>query len=131
MMDRLREGANSIAVKIILGVIILSFVFAGVGSYIVGGSNSSAAKVGNVEIGRGEFEQAYQNERNRMQAQLGDYFSNLLADPSYVESFRKSVLDRMVNDSLLEQHAQSLGLRVSDQQVRNMIVDMPQFRVDH
>ena len=87
-------------------------------------------KVGNTEIGRGEFEQAYQNERNRMQAQLGDYFSNLLADPSYVASFRKSVLDRMVNDLLLEQHAQSLGLRVSDQQVRNMIVDMPQFQVE-
>ena len=130
MMDRLREGASSIAVKIILGIIILSFVFAGVGSYIVGGGNNSAAKVGNTEIGRGEFEQAYQNERNRMQAQLGDYFSNLLADPSYVASFRKSVLDRMVNDLLLEQHAQSLGLRVSDQQVRNMIVDMPQFQVE-
>lgn len=130
MMDRLREGVNSIAVKIILGLIILSFVFAGVGSYIVGGSNNSAAKVGNVDIGRGEFEQAYQNERNRMQAQLGDYFSNLLADPSYVESFRKSVLDRMINDLLLEQHAEALGLRVSDNQVRSMIVDMPQFQVD-
>ena len=56
MMDRLREGASSIAVKIILGIIILSFVFAGVGSYIVGGGNNSAAKVGNTEIGRGEFE---------------------------------------------------------------------------
>ncbi|KJY85228.1 peptidylprolyl isomerase [Vibrio galatheae] len=130
MMDRLREGVNSIAVKIILGLIILSFVFAGVGSYIVGGSNNSAAKVGNVEIGRGEFEQAYQNERNRMQAQLGDYFSNLLADPSYVETFRKSVLDRMVNDLLLEQHAESLGLRVSDTQVRTLILEMPQFQVD-
>lgn len=130
MMDRLREGVNSIAVKIILGLIILSFVFAGVGSYIVGGAGNTAAKVGNVEIGRGEFEQAYQNERNRMQAQLGDYFSNLLADPSYVESFRKSVLDRMVNDLLLEQHAASLGLRVSDAQVRTMIVEMPQFQVD-
>lgn len=75
MMDRLREGVNSIAVKIILGLIILSFVFAGVGSYLVNGSNNSAAKVGNTEIPRGEFEMAYQNERNRMQAQLGDYFS--------------------------------------------------------
>ncbi|UPQ88776.1 peptidylprolyl isomerase [Vibrio sinaloensis] len=130
MMDRLREGVNSIAVKIILGLIILSFVFAGVGSYIVGGSGNSAAKVGNVEIGRGEFEQAYQNERNRMQAQLGDYFANLLADPSYVESFRKSVLDRMIDDVLIEQHAESLGLRVSDSQVRTMILDMPQFQVD-
>ncbi|OLQ90548.1 peptidylprolyl isomerase [Vibrio panuliri] len=130
MMDRLREGVNSIAVKIILGLIILSFVFAGVGSYIVGGSNDVAAKVGNVEISRGQFEQAYQNERNRMQAQLGDYFSNMLADPSYVASFRKSVLDRMVNDALLEQHARTLGMRVSDVQVRELILAMPQFQVD-
>ena len=27
--------------------------------------------------------------------------------PNYVESFRKSVLDRMINDVLLEQHAES------------------------
>lgn len=74
MMDRLREGVNSIAVKIILGLIILSFIFAGVGNYLISGGNNAAAKVGNAEISRGDFEQAYQNERNRMQAQLGDYF---------------------------------------------------------
>ena len=130
MMDRLREGVNSIAVKIILGLIILSFVFAGVGSYIVGGAGNTAAKVGSAEIGRGEFEQDYQAERNQMQAQLGDYFSNLLADPSYVESFRRSVLDRMINDVLIEQHAESLGLRVSDKQVRTVILEMPQFQAD-
>ncbi|MDK9738308.1 peptidylprolyl isomerase [Vibrio sp. D404a] len=128
MMDRLREGVNSIAVKIILGLIILSFVFAGVGSYITGGGNNAAAKVGNTEIGRGEFEQAYQNERNRMQSQLGDYFSQMLADPAYVESFRRSVLDRMINDVLLEQQAESLGLRISDSQIRTMILEMPQFQ---
>ncbi|MGF1778063.1 peptidylprolyl isomerase [Vibrio nomapromontoriensis] len=128
MMERMREGVNSIAVKIILGLIILSFVFAGVGSYIAGGSGNTAAKVGNVEIGRGEFEQAYQNERNRMQSQMGDYFSTLLADPNYVESFRKSVLDRMINDVLLEQHAESLGLRIGDAQIRQMILEMPQFQ---
>ncbi|WP_372378144.1 peptidylprolyl isomerase [Vibrio natriegens] len=128
MMDRLREGVNSIAVKIILGLIILSFVFAGVGSYIVGGTNNAAAKVGNTDIPRGEFEMAYQNERNRMQAQLGDYFSQMLADPAYVESFRKSVLDRMINDVLLDQQAEALGLRISDEQVRSMILEMPQFQ---
>ncbi|WP_165310761.1 peptidylprolyl isomerase [Vibrio ziniensis] len=128
MMDRLREGVNSIAVKIILGLIILSFIFAGVGSYLVSGSNNAAAKVGNTEIDRGQFEQAYQNERNRMQSQMGDYFANLLADPAYVASFRKSVLDRMINDVLIEQHANSLGLTVSDAQVRKLILDMPQFQ---
>ncbi|MDW6003653.1 peptidylprolyl isomerase [Vibrio mangrovi] len=130
MMDRLREGANSIAIKIILGLIVLSFVFAGVGRYLVSGSNNAVAEVGSTKISRTEFEQAYQNERNRMQSQLGDYFSNLLADPSYVASFRRSVLDKMVNDVLLEQHAESLGLRISDEQVRQAIVDMPQFQSD-
>ncbi|EKO3925156.1 peptidylprolyl isomerase [Vibrio metschnikovii] len=128
MMERLREGVNSIAVKIILGLIILSFIFAGVGNYIVGGGNNAAAKVGKTEISRGEFEQAYQNERNRMQSQLGDYFSTLLADPTYVASLRRSVLDSMINDILIEQHAQSLGLRVSDNQVRQAIIAMPEFQ---
>ncbi|QIA65765.1 peptidylprolyl isomerase [Vibrio astriarenae] len=128
MMDRLREGVNSLAVKIILGMIILSFIFAGVGSYLVGGGVNTAATVGNAEISRGEFEQAYQNERNRMQSQLGDYFSAMLGDPAYVASFRQSVLDRMVNDVLLEQHAEKIGLRVSDDQVRQLILEMPQFQ---
>jgi peptidyl-prolyl cis-trans isomerase D len=130
MMDRLREGVNSIAVKIILGLIILSFVLAGVSNYLFTGSNNGAADVGGTKISHSEFEQAYQNERNRMQAQLGDYFSNLLADSSYVASFRRSVLDRMVNDLLLQQHAQSLGLAVSDAQVRQAILDTAEFQSD-
>ena len=130
MMDRLREGVNSIAVKIILGLIILSFVFAGVGSYIIGGGSNAAAKVNNTEIGRNAFEQAYTNERNRMQSQMGDYFANLLADPTYVQSFRKSILDRMINEILLEQYAESLGLRISDSQIRKQLLQMPEFQND-
>jgi peptidyl-prolyl cis-trans isomerase D len=130
MMDRLREGVNSLAVKIILGLIILSFVFAGVGNYIIGGSGNAAAKVDNTEIGRGAFEQAYQSERNRMQAQAGEYFANLLADPAYVQSLRKSVLDRMIDEVLLEQYADSLGLRISDEQVRTEILNMAPFQKD-
>ena len=57
------------------------------------GGNNTAAKVGNTEISQRSFEQAYQNERNRMQSQMGDYFSTLMGDPQYVQSFRKSVLD--------------------------------------
>lgn len=127
-MDRIREGSTGLAVKIILGLIIFSFVFAGVGSYLVGGGQPLAAKVGEREITRNEFEQVYQNERNRMQSQLGEYFATLLGDPAYVEQFRKSVLDRMVNDALLDNQAQDLGLRISDDQIRQTILSMPQFQ---
>lgn len=128
MMDRIREGTNGLVVKIILSLIIFSFVFAGVGSYLVGGTQSVAAKVGDREISRNEFEQVYQNERNRMQSQLGEYFSTLLGDPQYVQQLRQNILDRMVNDVLLEQRASTLGLRISDAQIRQTIVTMPSFQ---
>lgn len=128
MMDRIREGTNGLVVKIILSLIIFSFVFAGVGSYLVGGTQSVAAKVGDREISRNEFEQVYQNERNRMQSQLGEYFSTLLGDPQYVQQLRQNILDRMVNDVLLEQRASTLGLRISDEQIRQTIVTMPSFQ---
>ncbi|ELR63733.1 Peptidyl-prolyl cis-trans isomerase PpiD [Photobacterium marinum] len=130
MMERMREGASSIWVKVILGLIIFSFVFAGVGSYLAGSSQQPAAKIDDREISQREFEQAYQNERNRMQAQLGDYFSTLMGDPAYVQQFRRSVLDRMVNDVLIEQRANELGMRISDEQIRNAILTMPQFQRD-
>ncbi|KLV04963.1 peptidylprolyl isomerase [Photobacterium ganghwense] len=130
MMERMREGANSIWVKIILGLIILSFVFAGVGSYLAGSGNQFAAKVDGQEISQREFETAYQNERNRMQSQLGDYFSTLMGDPAYVQQFRRNVLDRMVNDLLIQQRAEELGMRISDTQVRQTILSMPEFQRD-
>lgn len=130
MMERMREGANSIWVKIILGLIILSFVFAGVGSYLAGSGNQFAAKVDGQEISQREFEMAYQNERNRMQSQLGDYFSTLMGDPAYVQQFRRNVLDRMVNDLLIQQRAEELGMRISDAQVRQTILSMPEFQRD-
>lgn len=132
MMDRIREGAHkSIAIKIILGVIILSFLLASISSYlfsIFGGANA-AAKVGDTEISRNQLEQAYQNQRNRMQQQYGDYFSTLLANADYVKSFRRSILDNLINDVLLEQYAESLNLKVSDAQIETMILGMSEFQV--
>ncbi|OOE35082.1 peptidylprolyl isomerase [Salinivibrio kushneri] len=128
MMERIREGTNSLAVKIILSLIIFSFAFAGVGSYLAGGSNPPAATVGDKEISRAELDRAYQNERARMQQQAGEQFNQLLGNPEYVKRFRQNILDRMINDLLLEQAASDLGLRVSDAQVKAAIRAMPQFR---
>ncbi len=131
MMDRLRDGASSIWIKVILGLIILSFIFAGIGSYLAGGSGQKpAAKVGDQKISQQQFEQAYQSERNRIQSQLGDYFSTLMSNPQYVQQLRESVLNRLVNNVLIEQRAKKLGLHVSDVQIRNAILAIPAFQQD-
>ena len=72
MMDNLRAASNHVVLKIILGLIILSFVLTGVGNYLIGGNNDYAARVNGQEISRGQLEQAFNSERNRQQQMLGD-----------------------------------------------------------
>lgn len=131
MMDRMREGANSPVIKVILGLIMVSFVFAGVSSYLIGSNQQFAAKVGDTEIGLRQWEKAYQDERNRMQGQqMGDYFNALMADPNYQRQFKNSVLVRLVNNTLLDVHAADIGMRASDEQIKKYIRNIPQFNKD-
>lgn len=129
MLEKIREGATGITAKIILGIIILSFIFAGVGGYINSSTDSAAATVNGEEISASAFEKAYQSERGRMEAQLGDTFTQLAANSEYLKSFREGVLQRLINDKLMDQKVRELGIRVSDAELRETIVNMPEFAV--
>lgn len=130
MMDNLRTAANSVVLKVIFGIIIVSFILTGVSGYLIGGNNNFAAKVNGQEIGRGQFENAVASERNRMQQQLGDQFSELAANENYIKTMRQQVLNRLIDEALLDQYAKDLGLGISDEQVRKAIFATPAFQVD-
>lgn len=55
MMDSLRTAANSLVLKIIFVIIIVSFILTGVSGYLIGGSNNYAAKVNGQEISRAQL----------------------------------------------------------------------------
>lgn len=128
--DKLRAGAQSTTSKVILVLIILSFALAGVGSYVTRPVAEVAAVVNGDEISAQALENAYRNERARLESQLGPQFSQLLGDPAYVEQIRRSVLEQMVEQRLLDQKVQELKLRASDEQVRNAIRSLPEFQQD-
>ncbi|AEY01462.1 peptidylprolyl cis-trans isomerase D [Oceanimonas sp. GK1] len=128
--DKLRAGAQGTTSKIILGAIILSFALAGVGSYVTRPVQEVAAVVNGDEILAQTLENAYRNERARLESQLGEQFSQLLADPAYVAQIRRSVLEQLVEQQLIDQKIAELGLRASDDQVRNAIRALPEFQVD-
>ncbi|MEQ6279345.1 peptidylprolyl isomerase [Kluyvera huaxiensis] len=130
MMDNLRTAANSVVLKVIFGIIIVSFILTGVSGYLIGGNNNFAAKVNGQEIGRGQFENAVASERNRMQQQLGDQFSELAANENYIKTMRQQVLNRLIDEALLDQYAKDLGLGISDEQVRKAIFATPAFQVE-
>jgi len=130
MMDSLRTAANSLVLKIIFGIIILSFILTGVSGYLIGGSANYAAQVNGQEISRGQFENAFAGERNRMQQQLGEQFSELAANEGYMKTLRQQTLNRLIDEALMDQYARDLGLGISDDQVKKVIFSTAAFQTD-
>lgn len=126
--DKLRAGAQGTVSKIILLLIIVSFALAGVGSYVTRPAPEVAAVVNNSDISLQQLENAYRNERARLEEQLGPEFSALLNDPGYVEQVRRSVLEQLVEQQLIDQKVAELGIYASDEQVRNAIRTLPEFQ---
>ena len=60
MLDYIRSNAQSFGVKVAFAIIILVFMFWGVGSLTDGGSSNVVAKVNGEAITAQQFEQAYQ-----------------------------------------------------------------------
>ncbi|MGN7973925.1 peptidylprolyl isomerase [Serratia sp. 22264] len=129
MMDNLRAAANHVVLKIILGLIILSFLLTGVVSY-QGSAGDYAAKVNGQVIERAQLEQAFQSERSRMQQQLGDQFSALAGNEGYMQQMRHQALSQLIDNMLLDQYAKKLGLSVSDDQVKDAIRKAPYFQTN-
>lgn len=130
MLEKIREGSQGVIAKSILVLVILSFAFTGVSSYLGSSTEVAAATVNGEEISNSALEQAYENERGRLEQQLGDMFSTLSADDNYMQSVKQSVLERLVAEKLLDQNAAELGLRVSDEQIRTAIMQEPAFQTD-
>ncbi|MBP6517846.1 MULTISPECIES: SurA N-terminal domain-containing protein [unclassified Shewanella] len=130
MLEKIRDGSQGVIAKGILVLVILSFAFAGVSSYLGSTTDVPAAEVNGDKITKAELEQAYQSERSRMEQQLGEMFAALSADEKYLQSIKQSVLERLVADKLIDQAAKAMGLRVSDEQIVAAMRAEPAFQTD-
>ena len=128
LMDKLREGAQGRIAKIIFWLIILSFALAGVGSYLNSPVDTSPAEVNGEPITAQALDTAYRNERSRLESQFGENFSQLASNPEYIKQMRKGVLDKLIDQLLLDQQAHETHIRVGDEQVKAAIRAMPEFQ---
>ncbi|REL36183.1 SurA N-terminal domain-containing protein [Thalassotalea euphylliae] len=129
MLENIRENSQGVIAKVILGFIILTFAVAGIGGYS-SSVDTSVAEVNGEKISQQAFDQAYQAQRNRMAQQFGDMFDTLSADPSYMANFRNGVLDNLINEKLIDQSVRELAIRISDEDLKKTIREMPEFQVN-
>ena len=112
--------------QIVLAVIFLPFAFFGVDSYFrAGGGSDSIAVVGGQPITQQEFAQALQERQNALRRVVGDR-----VDPALLDSteLRLSVLEGIVRQRLLIDHAVRSRVLVSDQQLQEVIGEQPAFQ---
>ncbi len=132
LMDKMREGAQSTAAKIIFVVIMVSFALAGVGTYAVRKPNTDPAEVNGVTIDSMRYDMAFRQQRQNIQNQAGEHFSEILAaDPQFLSKLRMQVLNNMIDETILDQRASSTGFHISDATIQRIIVnDIDAFKVD-
>ena len=116
MMETIRTAANHIVVKIIFAIIILSFIFTGIGFFGFGGGNNERdaqqyiAKVDGEGINRAQFE-----------AQVREVTSSSAGDPAFIKQLRRNVLYSQITNFLSYKFAEQLNANISNESVKEFI----------
>lgn len=106
---------------IIVGLVTVAFVFT-FGNYPTGGEGGTIAAVNGDIISVNEFNRAYQNMHETYRDMLKDQFNE-----AFAKTLRGQVLGQLINQRLLIQEAERRGLRVSDEELRQSIMNIPLF----
>lgn len=114
-------------VQVIMGLAVLPFLFWGVESYRNTGQEGYVAIVDGEEIPRREYEQALRDHQERLRAMMGANFNSAMLDSFEV---RNSVLERLIQQRLLQREAVSNGFVVLDSQLVKTIREIPVFQKD-
>ena len=114
---------NKKIVQVILGLVILTFMFWGIQSYRSGGAND-AASVDGEKIGMNEFDLALKQQQENLRASMGKNADAMLDSPG----FRIAVLERLIQKRLLLNDAAHVRIAVSDAQLIAAIQSIPAFQ---
>ncbi|MEW6446028.1 MAG: SurA N-terminal domain-containing protein [Pseudomonadota bacterium] len=125
MLMNLRDRLSGWIAYTIVGLISIPFVLWGIGEYFQGGKDAPAATVNGQDISPRVFEQAYNQERQRMAQSFGGSLP-----PEMLEGMgiKRQVLDGLILREVLRQYAHNNGLRVSDAELAAMLRDIPAFQ---
>lgn len=123
MLESIRNSAQSFGVKVAFGVIILVFVFWGVGNFNDRDYSNVVAMVNGQPIVAMEFEKAYLNAEEYLLRNNPGMTREQLAK----DHLGRQVLNELVQQTLLMQEAQRAGITVSPVEMRSAVEGIQAF----
>ena len=124
MLRLMRDYATSWLIKVLLGAIVIVFIFWGVGSF-------QERRAGRVALVNGQpidvasFNRAYNNLIEQYRGRFG---GNLTDEMLQMFGVRKQALEALVNQKLLLQEAQKREFHVSEDELAAAIRQIPAFQ---
>ncbi len=119
MLENIRNNSQSLWVKVAFGVIILVFIFWGIGNYST--PSTIVAKVDDYEITEQEFLTAYNQQYQR----LASYIPNLTEEQLKEMNFSYVVLESLISKALLTNEAKRTGIDISPRELFDLIAQFP------
>lgn len=121
MLDGMRSGAHSLGIKLAFGLIILVFIFWGIGSNT--SRSGVVALVNDEPITINEFQRAYSQMANELKNALPD----LTEEQIQKLGLENRVLQNLVIRKLFLTESKRLGLGVSTAELRDALTAIPFF----
>ena len=110
---------------VVMGVLIVSFGIWGIADIFKGFGQSTVAKVGSTEISVNEFRQIYTDRLQQISRQFG---RPLTPDQARAFGLDRQVLQQTIAEAALDEEARRLGLGQTDDQIRQVIMNDPNFK---
>ena len=131
MLGVMRKYKQSIIIKIVFGIIVLSFIGTiflvwGKGDNSMKSSSGYAIKVDRTKISYDEYQQTYFRVRNMFQQMLGTVTPEM--EKQY--GIKKTATDNLINQVLIKREAKNMGLSVSKDEVVKAVAAISAFQKD-
>lgn len=111
MLQELRNQASSWVIKILLGLLIVSFAVWGINDIFLGERDPTVVSVGDVSLPRSQVNDEIREEMNRLQPLFGGRLDRAEADRMGITG---QVVENIVNRTAVAQGARELGVVIPD-----------------
>ena len=127
MLEYLRNAADKPLAKVLMGILIFSFVGWGVAEWVFGltSSDTTLVRVGGEKISIQQYNSMRSNELSAMSREEQ---RELYSNPAKMSDFQDGVIKRIASIHRVSKHADDLGYIVSDHRIANDIRAIPQFQ---
>lgn len=124
MLKFMRRNARSIFIQSIFFIIIVVFIFWGIGTF-TSNKKDIIARIDDTIITQADFLRTYQLEIDALRKRYGEAFSDRLLEEL---NLKERVLNRLIDRAVILKEAKRMGLGVSKEEVLERIKAIPAFQ---